>query len=160
MYTMVGQSLCANGILSEHCDQVVDRGDGILALIRSDVPKTWLLRAVMVDLVELIAKRNAQQGDQVPLRMRAVLHAGEVHHDSRGCFGEDVDVACRLLDAPVAKQALRESAATLVLVVSDGFYRSIIEHGYPGIDQAAFRHRGYVLVRGRRHRIWVCLPGA
>jgi GTP diphosphokinase / guanosine-3',5'-bis(diphosphate) 3'-diphosphatase len=33
-------------------------------------------------------------------RLRVVLHAGEVHYDGNGCFGEALDIAFRLLDAP------------------------------------------------------------
>jgi len=48
-----------------------------------------------------------------------VVHAGEVHYDDNGCFGEALDVAFRLLDAPRFKKALREAASPLILIVSD-----------------------------------------
>ena len=40
------------------------------------------------------------------MRLRAVIHAGEVHYDGKGFFGEDLDVAFRLLDAPRFKAYL------------------------------------------------------
>ena len=32
------------------------------------------------------------------MRLRAVVHAGEIHDDGRGFYGEDLDVAFRLLE--------------------------------------------------------------
>ncbi|MGH3558002.1 MAG: hypothetical protein ACRDTK_11035, partial [Mycobacterium sp.] len=69
------------------------------------------------------------------MRVRVVLHAGEVHYDANGCFGEALDVAFRLLDAARVKQALRETPDPLVLVVSGDIYSSVVRHGYDGIDQ-------------------------
>jgi hypothetical protein len=34
------------------------------------------------------------------LRVRVVVHAGTMFYDANGCFGETLDVAFRLLDAP------------------------------------------------------------
>jgi len=34
------------------------------------------------------------------MRLRTVMHAGEVHVDGRGFYGDDLDSAFRLLEAP------------------------------------------------------------
>jgi hypothetical protein len=159
MYELVEQSLCANGITEAYRDPFVDRGDGILALVRplDEVPKTLLLANVVPTLAGLLASHELEHPGQ-HLRLRAVLHAGEVHQDIQGNFGEALDVAFRLLDAPQVKDAFRLSAAPLVLVVSDLIYRSIVLQGYEGIDEQGYTRVVEVLVGRLRYRGWVCLP--
>ena len=67
---------------------------------------------------------------QRQLRIRVVIHAGEVHYDANGCFGEALDVAFRLLDAARVKRALREAADPLVLVISG----AVTRHQVPQLD--------------------------
>ena len=88
-----------------------------------------------------------------------MVHAGEVHYDANGCFGEALDVAFRLLDAARVKRALREMADPLILVVSEAIYSSVVRHGYDGIDHEAFHQMVRVQVAGRRHPGWIHLPG-
>ena len=85
-------------------------------------------------------------------------HAGEVHYDANGCFGEALDVAFRLLDAARVKRALREMADPLILVVSDDIYRSVVRLGYDGIDHETFHQMVRVQVAGRRYPGWIHLP--
>jgi hypothetical protein len=94
------------------------------------------------------------------LRLRAVLHAGEVHHDGKGPFGEALDVAFRLLDAPRLKAHLRDALEPLALVASDYIYRSVIRHRYDGIDDEAFLPLVSVNVGDQRQKGWVHSPPA
>jgi hypothetical protein len=87
-----------------------------------------------------------------------VLHAGEVHYDANGCFGEALDVAFRLLDAARVKRALRETADPLILVVSGDIYSSVVRHGYDGIDQQAFHQLVRVHIAGKRYPGWIHIP--
>jgi hypothetical protein len=116
------------GISTSHRDKFVDRGDGILALIHpvDQVPKALLLNRAVPVLSRLLADYNASlprfgHSDR-QLRIRVVMHAGEVHYDANGCFGEALDVAFRLLDAVRVKRALRETADPLILVISGDIY--------------------------------------
>ena len=54
----------------------------------------------------LLAGCNAVRTPQCQLRVRVVVHAGLVHYDANGCFGEDVDTTFRLLDAGVKEAPL------------------------------------------------------
>jgi hypothetical protein len=159
MYELVEQSLRANGITDNYRDPFVDRGDGILTLVRplDEVPKTLLLAKVVPTLADLLANHGQQHPDQ-RLRLRAVVHAGEVHQDTQGNFGEALDIAFRLLDAPEVKQAFRMCTAPLLLVVSELIFESIVRQGYEGIDERAFTPVADVLVADRHHQGWVCLP--
>jgi hypothetical protein len=152
------------GITDGHCDPLADRGDGVLALIHpaDEVPKTLLLNPLVPVLVTLLAERNASLGAaeryRRELRLRVVIHAGEIHYDGKGYFGEALDVAFRLLDAPRLKDRLRHTMTPLVLVVSEDIYWSIVQHEYDGIPGSAFEPLVRVTVAGRRRRGWVHVP--
>ena len=139
MYTLVTETFVRNGVSEDHHEPFIDRGDGLLVLLRpaDRVPKTLLLRSVVPVLSRLIDEHNTYRPED-RLRMRAVLHAGEVHFDTRAPFGEALDVACRLLESPVTKRALRRTTAPLVLAVSDIIHDSVVRHGYDGIDPLTF----------------------
>jgi hypothetical protein len=152
------------GISTSHRDKFVDRGDGILALIHpvDQVPKALLLNRAVPVLSRLLADYNASlprfSHSDRQLRIRVVMHAGEVHYDANGCFGEALDVAFRLLDAVRVKRALRETADPLILVISGDIYNSVVRHGYDGIDQQAFHPLVRVQVAGQRFPGWIHLP--
>jgi class 3 adenylate cyclase len=95
---------------------------------------------------------------QRQLRIRVVVHAGEVHYDANGCFGEALDIAFRLLDAAHVKKALQAAADPLILVISGDIYRAIVCHGYDGIDQRAFYALVRVRIAGHRYPGWIHIP--
>jgi hypothetical protein len=157
MYDLFEAALQASGILEEHMDALIDRGDGVLALIYpvNQAPKTLLLNTFVPTLGRLLGEHNSQSPLQL-LRMRAAVHAGEVHYDGKGIFGEALDITFRLLDAPEVKSRLSETRAPLVLVVSDDIYRSVVRHCYEGIDRDAFQQLVRLRVAGEERRGWVC----
>lgn len=159
MYALLEECLAACGIREDHRDPFVDRGDGILVLIHpvDEVPKTIML-SVVVPMLETLLRRHDESFPEQALRLRAVLHAGEVHYDDRGCFGESLDVAFRLLDAAEVKERFRRTTAPLMFVVSDDIQRAVIRHGYEGIDQDAFVPGAYVFVAGQIRVGWIQLP--
>jgi hypothetical protein len=121
IYALFDAALRAAGIQPRHRDRFADRGDGFLALIHpvGQTPKV-LLRRVIPAFGLLLAEHNAGRPLQRQLRVRVVVHAGTVFYDANGCFGETLDAAFRLLDAPTVKGALQAAQAPLVLVVSAG----------------------------------------
>lgn len=163
-YRLLGAAMRAAGITEEHCDPLTDRGDGVLALVPpdDDLPKTLLLNPLVPALVTLLADRNASLADaerhRRELRLRAVIHAGEVHYDGKGYFGEALDVAFRLLDAARLKDCLRRAVTPLALVISEDIYWSIVRHEYEGIPHSAFEPMVRVRVAGRRRQGWVHVP--
>ncbi|HEX5403396.1 MAG TPA: hypothetical protein VFX16_13945 [Pseudonocardiaceae bacterium] len=159
MYDLLEDALQSAGITGECCDELMDRGDGVIAIVRpvDKAPKTLFLATVVPTLSLLLAHHNADHPDEA-LRMRAVMHAGEVHFDGRGWFGEALDLSCRLLNARKLKQQLAGIGAPLVLVVSEAIYTSVVCHGYDGIDEHDFEPLIRVQMAGRRHRGWVNVP--
>jgi class 3 adenylate cyclase len=156
LYSLVEEALRLAGIDDRCRDPLIDRGDGILALIRplDRAPKSLLLNSVVPELAELLRQHDARRPDAY-LRLRVAIHAGEVQYDRRGCFGEALDITFRLLDAPVVKRELRQIVSPLVLVVSDDIYRSVVHHGFGGVDDKSFLPRVNVNLAGRHHRGWI-----
>jgi hypothetical protein len=151
MYDLLERSLDAVPITGDHLEPLTDRGDGVLLLIRphDDVPKTVLLDRLIPMLTALLAEYNAAAASPARIRLRAVVHAGEIHGDSRGFYGEAIDVAIRLLDSAPLKSALRQIPSPLVLVVSDEIYSGIVAHGY--LDSDGYRPLVRVHVANKRH---------
>lgn len=159
IYELLVQSLESVAITGNRLERLVDRGDGVLVLIRphDDVPKTILLDRLMPLLASLLAEHNARAAHPaLRLRLRAVVHAGEVHDDGWGFYGEAIDVAIRLLDSRSVKRTLKLTAGPLVLVVSDEIHSAIVSHGYVPADDYLPLVR--VRVGGRCQRGWVHVP--
>jgi class 3 adenylate cyclase len=156
MYTLMDECLAVSGVREEYRDPFIDRGDGILVLVHpvDEVPKTLML-SVVVPTLETMLCRHAEKVPDQSLRLRAVLHAGEVHYDSRGCFGESLDVAFRLLNAAEVKERFRRARRPLLLVVSDDIHHAVVRHGYEGIDPHTFEPGPYVNVGGQIRQGWV-----
>ena len=164
LYEVFDAALFAAGVHKRYRDRFIDRGDGILALIHpvDQAPKALLLNHVVPALNQLLTDYNASLLRpcrlQRQLRVRIVVHAGEVHYDANGCFGEALDVAFRLLDAAHVKRALRVAVCPLTLVISEDIYRTVVRHGYTGIDQSAFHQLVSTQVAGNRYKGWIHIP--
>ena len=162
MYALLDRALRATGIDRRYLERPVDRGDGVLLLFRPDdeVPKTLLLGQLIPRLATLLVEHNAAVGEPaLRLRLRVVFHAGEIHEDEWGFYGEDLDVAFRLLDSPSVKKALKnEPAFPLVLVISDEIHSAIVRHGYADVGPYAGSIRVNVAKRRRTGRVHFPVP--
>jgi hypothetical protein len=132
----------------------------MLILIRphDDVPKTALLGQLIPMLTTLLTEHNAAVPyPSLRMRLRAVVHAGDVHMDDWGFYGEELDVAFRLLDSPAVKRTLDAARMSpLVLVISDEILRAIVRHGY--LDEGQFKPLVRVRTADRQRRGWVHTP--
>lgn len=161
LYQLFEAALHTGGITRRRRDPLINCGDGILTLIppADHTPKTLLLNQVIPTLDRLLAEHNTHRPDH-SLRLRAAVHAGEVHYDRHGCFGEALDLTFRLLNSPELKTTLSRSSTPLALVVSDIIYQSIIRHGYDSINQHTFQPLVHVKIADQHHHGWVHLPSA
>jgi hypothetical protein len=160
LYDLLDQALEAAGIGTRHLEPFTDRGDSVLILIKphDDVPKTLLLGRLVPILTALLGEHNAAvTRPELRVRLRAVVHAGEIHEDDKGFYGDDLDASFRLLEAPSLKKALKKAAgAPLILVVSEEIFHGIVEQGY--LDGAVFEPLVRVRVGRRQRRGWVQIP--
>lgn len=159
LYQLFETALRTSGITRRAHDPLINCGDGILTLIRpaDNTPKTLLLNQVIPTLDRLLANHNTHHPAH-RLRLRAAVHAGEIHYDRHGCFGQALDLTFRLLNSPELKSTLSRSSAPLALVVSDTIYQSIIRHGYDSINQHTFHPLVHVTIADQHHHGWVQLP--
>lgn len=159
LYDFLEQALHAAGLTEEHRDPFMDRGDGVLTLIHpvDQAPTSPLLDTVVPELGKLLWRHNAEHPDR-RIRLRAVVHTGQVHYDRWGCFGAALDLAFRLLDAPALKETLRRAKTPLVLIVSEEIYRDVVRHGHGGLDHRTFAPRVFTEVSGRWKRGWIRDP--
>lgn len=137
-YRLLDTALTESGIPPQHRDKITYHRDGLVAPIRpvDEVPKTLLIGSVAPALNRLVTDRNAT--GLPALRLRVVVHSGEIHRDAQGFFGESLDIAFRLLNAPRVKEFAKTITDPVVLVISEDIYWSIVRHGYEGIDRRAF----------------------
>lgn len=159
LYDLFEVALATAGITDDCRDPLIDRGDGILALIHpvDQVPKTLLLNTLTPALGSLLEEHAAQYPNR-QFRLRLVIHAGEVYYDRRGPFGEALDIAFRLLDAGEVRGQLQETLAPMVLVVSDAIYQSIVRH--QDGDDGEFESAVSVWLAGQRQVGWMRVPAA
>jgi len=161
LYELFDTALYTAGIHKRNRDRFIDRGDGILALIHPvyQAPKALFLSHAIPALNQLLSDYNSSlpsaSRPQRQLRVRVVMHAGEVHYDANGCFGEALDVAFRLLDAAHVKRTLQAAADPVALVISGDIYRTVVRQGYDGIDQQFFCQLVRINVSGNRYRGWI-----
>jgi len=160
LYELFDAALRSADIYPCHRDQFSDRGDGLLALIHPTdrAPEALLVNRVGPVLSRFLTSYNASLPPQRQLRVRVVVHEGDVYYDANGCFGEALDIAFRLLDAPRVKTALKTAHGPLLLVVSRDVYRSAVRHRYDATGQRAFHRLVNADVAGRRHPGWIHVP--
>lgn len=145
------------GIDLSHCD-FRDRGDGYQILVDGTIPKERLARKFVSELVDGVLEHNESANEQSSLRIRVVLHYGEVTPVETTEVSKAMEHATRIQDARHVKDRLRESGAVLALVVSEDFYTSTVN------EVAAVRERyGFTrfteVFRGIPLTAWLCLFG-
>ena len=161
LYSLLDQALQAAGIGPKHLEPLTDRGDGVLILIRphDDVPKTLLLDRLVPQLTNLLSAHNNGISPAMEpriLRLRVVVHAGEVHHDGKGFFGDDLEVAFRLLDSRALKTALSKTPTSpLAVMVSNEVHAGIFRHSE--LDET-YKLAAQVRVGNRSRRGWINTP--
>jgi len=137
-------------------DQSLDRGDGFLALFYpwDEVPMTTILGSLIPEM----ATRVAGLPPESAFRVRVAVHEGGVLYDRQGCFGEDVDIACRLLDSPAVKLRLARTSSPLVLVITDSVYHSVVRQEYEGINASTFEPTRPIRMGTRKVPAWIHIP--
>jgi class 3 adenylate cyclase len=159
LYKIFGRGLVDSGITEELREPLVDLGDGVMAFIRpaDTLPKTRLI-TTFVPLLRELLEAHASDSPARQFRLRVAMHAGDVLGDSRGIYGENVDLTCRLVDAPELRDQLTSTSDRLVLAVSEHIYQSVIWHGYDGIDARNFQQLINLSIGDQKHLGWIEVP--
>jgi PAS domain S-box-containing protein len=157
LHRILQNALTAAGIHPESAEQS-EYGDGILVLLDPQISKARLLYPFLPRLVSGLGQYNGAAPDGERLRLRVVVHAGELLRDGYGMTGEDLVLAFRLLDSDLVRARLAQAGEDLVLVVSDLIYQGVVKHGYGGIDPGVFQPR-WITAKETSARAWLHLPG-
>jgi hypothetical protein len=136
-----------------------DVGDGMWLLVTADISTARLIHPFMTGLVDRLVEDNRRAPAIEQMRLRLVVHAGEVLPDAHGETGASFIHAARLLDAEATRLVLKAGTeAAAVLVASDVVYEGVVRHGYAGIDPSAWQ-RVEVQAKETAAPAWVHLPG-
>ena len=135
-----------------------DQGDGVLVLLGAEIPKTRVLPWLILRLAGGLNRHNRTVAPRLRLRLRVVLHAGEVASDTHGHASKDLNLAFRLLDSDALRGPLAHGTTSLVLLVSQSIHDDIVRQGFQGIDPEAFQPLHAVGKNTDAHA-WLYLPG-
>ncbi|MFD4755983.1 MULTISPECIES: hypothetical protein [unclassified Streptomyces] len=139
VYAVLHETLEAAGVEpTEYRSE--DRGDGVFVLVHPSVPKPALLRALLTTAPERLFTTNRLAAESVRVRLRVVVHTGEVALDEHGASGRDLVDAFRLLDADALRDRLSATPEPSVLCVSNTVYQGVVRHGHHGVRPEHF-HR-------------------
>lgn len=155
LYNVLRSAFAEAGVDLGTCT-VEDRGDGAMILVPPGVDNSKLADQLPSRLIAGLRRHNEVHSPEAAVQLRVALHEGEVYQDGHGAVSQAVNLACRILDAPEAKSALRLSTGVLALIASDTFYHNVIVHD-PAADPRSYRQIP-VAVKETSTVAWLCLP--
>lgn len=135
-----------------------DRGDGVLVAVPPEVPADLLLAPVADMLKAELRRYNKTAADIARIRLRVAVNTGEAHWDGNGLVGSAVNHTFRILEEPRFKEMLRDSGASLALIVSRGVYEDVVRHGQGRADPDDYQ-RIDVSVKETETAAWVRIMG-
>ncbi len=114
LYELFDAALRSAGVSARCRDRFTDRGDGLLALI-DPADQALLLNLVIPVFSRLLAGYNASLPDPGErdrrLRVRVVMHTGNVHDDDNGCFGEALTLPSGCSTPPTSRRRSKRHRA-------------------------------------------------
>nr|WP_157529332.1 tetratricopeptide repeat protein [Kibdelosporangium sp. MJ126-NF4]CEL22916.1 FOG: TPR repeat [Kibdelosporangium sp. MJ126-NF4]CTQ90056.1 FOG: TPR repeat [Kibdelosporangium sp. MJ126-NF4] len=157
LYESLEQGFTEAGIPWQDCDTSQDRGDGVLVLVPPDIAHTNLVDQLPHRLAAALRRNNAIYAAEAQIRLRVAVHVGKIDFDNRGIVGNTVNFTCRMLDAPVLKAVLAASRGVFSLMVSDWFYRQVVEPD-PAIRPDTYREVFVGVKEESATPAWIRLP--
>ncbi|WP_233620391.1 hypothetical protein [Amycolatopsis sp. WAC 01416] len=156
LYEILDEAFGKAGVSERH--QVrEDRGDGVMILVDSTVPKIHLAGTFLGQLVSSLEEHNRSNALSDWLRLRIALHVGEVHRDRHGYGGDALNSAFRLLDAEELKSRFKEiQRAQCVVIASDRLFHDLIRHHPDETGAAQYRE---ITVERIGKPAWIRVPG-
>ncbi len=127
LHDLLGHSLLRVGINWTRLE-AADFGDGALVLLDPEASRTRPLHPLVTELKRRLARYNSTPPPAERLRLRLVVHAGEVQRTEDGFIGEDLDMAFGLLRARPLRRWLVRRSADLTLILSDQVYQHAVAH--------------------------------
>ena len=104
------------------------RGDGMLTVAWPGVPTATVIDRLRTELLPALERHNSTRRGPACFQLRAAIGVGPLVSDAMGPSGEVVTTIARLVEAPLFKQAMDESGASLGLIATPFVYESVIKH--------------------------------
>ncbi|MBP2325552.1 hypothetical protein JOF56_005937 [Kibdelosporangium banguiense] len=155
LYASVQAAFAQCGMRWERCYNE-DRGDGVLILVPPEVPNSRLVECLPNELAARLREHNAGADVGARIRLRIVVHVGEVEHDKHGVSAPAVVFAFRLLNSAVLKKALAGSHGVLALITSTEFFENVVVN-YPAANPDIY-WKARISEKETTTDAWVCLP--
>jgi hypothetical protein len=112
-------------------------GDGINALLPTDIDPTSVVPTLIRSLAARLHLDNTRHADRIRLRM--AMGVGLSEPRATGYGGPMIMEISRLVDSTALRTALDDApAADLAVALSDHLYALVIKAGYPGIPEGQF----------------------
>lgn len=157
LFDLLEKALARISISASDCHRA-DLGDGVLVLFSPQVSKLRLIDPFVPGLAAGLEAYNRGARVEARLRVRVVLHAGEVVADEHGYVGADLNLAFRLLDSAVLRRHLAATDAPLALIVSQAIHDGIISHRYGGLDPSSYQPVRVTTKKAQPLRAWIWAP--
>jgi class 3 adenylate cyclase len=134
-----------------------ETGDGLRVLFTSGVAKNQLAGPLISAIAQRLVGYNAVAPTGAHMRLRVLLHAGEVLHDGSDFFGSALNEAFWMVDSDELRECLRNSSAPMVFMVSDVIYNGVVRRGYGDISPEEYQP---CTVNGKKNQMgtWVRWP--
>jgi class 3 adenylate cyclase len=155
LYRIIRQAFVESGIDLGLCD-IEDRGDGMMILLKPEVPKALLADRLPERLVAGLKRHNATRVASACFRLRVGFHSGEVLWNEHGAVSPALNFTFRIVEAQAAKLALRQSSEVLAIVASEHFYQEVIAAD-PAANPSRYRKIS-VSVKETQTAAWLLLP--
>ncbi|MFB6782939.1 hypothetical protein ACFCX0_37745 [Streptomyces sp. NPDC056352] len=109
-----------------------------MELIDTDASVAGLLRALLTEVPVRWRAANRLAASSAQIRLRGVVATGYVAIGGHGGWvGSDLDHACRLLDAELLGEALRQRPDDFARCVPEQVHAGILRHGHPGVPRSS-----------------------
>jgi CRP-like cAMP-binding protein len=105
---------------------LAERGDGHLLVAPPSVPTVQVLRALFITLPDALRRHNLLYGAGAQIQLRVALDVGPVTGDEAVVSGQVIINAARYVEAPLLKQRMAETNATVGFVISDFVFQNAV----------------------------------
>ena len=116
-----------------------DRGDGLLIVAPPVVTTAKIMESVDRGLPGGLRLHNGTYGEAAHIRLRIAVNVGPVVGDPIGMTGDAIIRTARLVEAPVIKEAMAATSASLGIIISPFVYETAVEQGNELIDASEYK---------------------
>jgi hypothetical protein len=156
MYKSLKHGFAQAGISWDDC-YCQKTGDGALILAPAEVAKGAFAGVFLTTLADALRAYNETHPVTEQIKLRLVLHAGEITHGDHGPIGPAIIHAHRLLAAQPLKDVLASSPGPLAVIVSNWFLEEVVRQRSE-YESKAYR-KVVVEVKETTTLGWIRVPG-